>query len=204
MSYRFSFAPFWLLTLALASPVLAGIPYPENSTIDPRLTLCPGGDMAFHILVRRNSPDPNAVMVVDLCNATGAQWCASGQPASIYFVQNACQPWVLSDQTGLATFALKAGGATSDSTIFVTVDGVPFCHRFLTSPDQNGDLVVNSADEAIFVTKLGTHDLSADFDGDGVVTEADHAILRAHFGHACEMPTATPRSAWGEIKARYR
>jgi len=81
---------------------------------------------------------------------------------------------------------------------------VPFCHRFLTSTDQNGDLVVDHRDEAILVAKLGSADPTADFDADGIVTMADLAILRAHLGHACEMPTPTTSVAWGALKVHYR
>ena len=42
------------------------------------------------------------------------------------------------------------------------VNGVPFGNRFLSSPDQNGDLMVNAVDEAILISKLGSADRSAD------------------------------------------
>lgn len=63
---------------------------------------------------------------------------------------------------------------------------------------------VDATDEAILLAKIGTRDLTADFDGDGVVTEADHAILRAHLGHACDMPTPVRATGWGAVKTRYR
>jgi hypothetical protein len=191
-------------TLMIRSVATAGGPIAQNCTVDPCLVLCPAGDLAFHVVVRRNSVVQNSTVVLYLCSSTGWAMCSDGQPADISFPFAPCDPVVLTGPDGVAKIALKAGGVTSDSTVLISADGVPLAQRFLASPDQNGDLVVNSADEAIFVTKLGTHDLSADFDGDGVVTEADHAILRAHLGHACEMPTAAPRSPWGEIKARYR
>lgn len=192
------------LGLLIGSEALAGPAFPWFSTIDTRLVLCPAGDIAFHVIPRRGTaPVPNARLQVDFCASSGPAFCPDGQPADISFL-TPCQPSVLSDLAGLATFALKAGGLTTDSTVALSVDGVPFGMRFLSSPDQNGDRVVNAADLAILTAKLGSGDLSADFDGDGLVTAADLAILRAHLGHACERPTPTPRRAWGQLKLLYR
>lgn len=192
-------------SLAPATGAEAGIPLPWWSTVDPRLVLCPAGDVAFHVVPRRFlGPVPNALLVVDFCSATGWAFGPAGQPASISFPGQPCTPAVFTDATGLATFALKAGGTTSDSTVALYVDGVFFGRRFLSSPDQNGDLLVNAADEALLVAKLGTGDLSADFDADGVVTENDRAILRAHLGHAAELPTPAAARSWGRLKVARR
>ena len=192
-------------TLAIAGFAAAGTLNPQKCTADPRLALCPAGDLAFHAIVRDGAANlvPNVSVEIDFCSSTGWATCNQGQPAEIRFF-TPCEPIALTGLDGIATLALKAGGVTGDSTVLVRADGMLLGQRFLASPDQNGDLVVDARDEAIFVSKLGTTDRTADFDGDGVVTEADHAILRAHLGHACEMPTAAPRSPWGEIKARYR
>jgi len=191
--------------LALAGGAWAGPPFPWWSTIDPRLVLCPAGDVAFHVIPRRiSTPVAGAQLSVDFCQATGWAFDPAGQSASIHFFGPACTPSVFADATGLATVALEAGGGTADSTVYLYVDGVPFGRRFLTSPDQNGDLLVNAADEAILLAKLGSNDLSADFDADGVVTEADHQFQRAHLGHSAEQPTATSARSWGRLKIAYR
>jgi hypothetical protein len=192
-------------SLACAAPARAGVPLPQFSTIDPRLVLCPAGDIAFHVVPRRGLlPVPGAMLVVDFCSASGWIFATTGQPSSAFMQSDPCRPATYADANGLATFAWKAGGTTSDSTVTLSVDGVPFGQRFLASPDQNGDLLVNAADEAILASKLGTADPSADFDADGVVTETDRAILRAHLGHAAELPTAVAASSWGRIKALRR
>ncbi|MFI5372233.1 MAG: hypothetical protein ACHQ52_11810 [Candidatus Eisenbacteria bacterium] len=193
-----------VLSLATGASALAGPAFPWFSTIDPRLVLCPAGDIAFHVIPRRGtSPMANARLVVDFCASSGPVLCPGGQPVDLSFA-TPCQPSVYSDVHGLATFALKAGGITTDSTVALSIDGVPFGRRFLSSPDQNGDLVVDAADEAILTAKLGSGDLSADLDGDGVVTTADLAILRTHFGHGCERPTPTLQRDWGRLKLLYR
>jgi hypothetical protein len=196
-----------VLVAMLAMPAMAraGPAFPWWSTVDPRLVLCPAGDVAFHVIPRRiTTPVPGAVLNVVFCDASGWAFDAARQPPEILFPGAACEPIVLADAAGLATFALKAGGTTTDSTVALYVDGISFGHRFLTSPDQNGDLVVNAADEAILVSKIGSPDLSADFDADGTVTEADRAFLRSHLGHAAELPTAAAAGTWGRLKIRYR
>lgn len=203
--WRFGSAVMLAATLAVAAPAAASVPLPLWSTIDPRLVLCPAGDIAFHAIPRRAlDPVPNALLVVDFCGATGWAFDAARQPPEIRFPAAACQPGVFSDANGLASFALKAGGTTNDSTVVLYVDGVFFGRRVLASPDQNGDLLVNADDEAILVGKLGTADLSADFDADGVVTAADRQFLRAHLGHAAELPTAAAPASWGGLKLRWR
>ena len=192
------------VSVALPAVVRAGPPYPWWSTIDPRLVLCPAGDVAFHVIPRRlQTPVAGAMLNVSFCDASGWVFDAARQPPEIVFL-SPCVPTVFADASGLATFALKAGGTTTDSTVALAVDGIPFGMRFLTSPDQYGDLVVNAADEAILVSKLGSADLSADFDADGTVTEADRAFLRSHLGHAAELPTAAAFETWGRLKIRYR
>jgi hypothetical protein len=191
--------------LALANDARASVPLPWQSTIDPRVVLCPAGDVAFHVIPRRgNLPVPGAQLTVDFCQATGWAFDPAGQPASILFFGPPCSPSVYADASGLASMALEAGGTTADSTLYLYVDGVFFGRRFLASPDQNGDLLVNAADEAILLAKLGSNDLSADFDADGVVTEADHQFQRAHLGHAAEQPTATSAHSWGRLKIAHR
>jgi len=202
-SRRFALA--LLAALAFPAAAQAGPAFPWWSTIDPRLVLCPAGDVAFHVIPRRiDTPVAGAMLHVVFCAASGWAFDAARQPPEIHFPGSACEPLVFADAQGLATFALKAGGTTADSTVALYVDGIPFGMRFLSSPDQNGDLVVNSADEAILASKLGTADLSADFDADGAVTEADRAFLRSHLGHAAELPTAATAATWGQLKIAYR
>lgn len=196
-----------VLAMAVACPAVAwaGPAFPWWSTVDPRLVLCPAVDVAFHVVPRRiDTPVAGAMLNVVFCDASGWAFDAARQPPEILFPGSACAPIVFADASGLATFALKAGGATTDSTVALYVDGIPFGRRFLTSPDQNGDLLVNAADEAILASKLGSADLSADFDADGSVTEADRAFVRSHLGHAAELPTAAASGSWGRLKIRYR
>lgn len=193
-------------TLLAPASAPAGVPLPQWSTIDPVLVFCPAGDIAFHVIPRRfTTPEAGAILYVELCNAGGWNLLETDQPAGIFFSGgNRCLPGVVSDATGLATMALKAGGTTAPDAVTLYVDGVTFGTRTLASPDQNGDLVVNAADEAILMAKIGSTDPTGDFDADGAVTESDRTILRAHLGHAAELPVPVAHSTWGRIKSLAR
>ena len=59
----------------------------------------------------------------------------------------------------------------------------------LVSPDINGDLVVESADFALFAAEFssggGAGDPRMDFNGDGLVESVDFALFAQHFSHEC-------------------
>lgn len=202
-----------LMLCLIASDSLAGLPSPRSSTIDPRLVFCPDGDITFHVTPRYLSGalgGPGEVATLDFCSSSGWVFCADGQPSSLT-ITNGCRVATTIGfgdngytQDSTARFALKAGGATSDSTVTLRVDGQFYQRFFLSSPDQNDDSFVDARDAVILRSKLGTHDLTADFDGDGVVTESDLAILMAHMGHGCARPTPAMQPSWGVLKIRYR
>jgi len=53
----------------------------------------------------------------------------------------------------------------------------------VASFDQDGDLAVTEADLALVQAKVGTSDLTADFDCDSAVTSNDYDIAITHLGH---------------------
>ncbi len=108
------------------------------------------------------------------------------------------------DQHGIAEFSIRMGGTCPDSLVGVYADGVPLAVRALVSPDQSGDLIVDSTDLALLQAKVGTTDLTGDFDGDGIVTAADVALLQAHMGHSCGVATPTVPRTWGRLQLLYR
>src|SRR5258706_4191240 len=81
----------------------------------------------------------------------------------------------------LRTMSYKHGGDCVDGLLWkagarncpladlgeVEVWGIPLGYTHAVSIDQNGDLVVDGADLAIVQSKVGTSDMTADFDGDG-------------------------------------
>ena len=78
----------------------------------------------------------------------------------------------------------------------------------LRSPDQDGDLDVDAADEEIMNQSIASPNsatsAASDLNGDGVVDGADLAFLQAHRNHVCDDATGVRRSGWGTLKLLYR
>lgn len=183
-----------LVLLLCSQPVMAAIPDPVHSSVDPCLIVCPEGDFTFRVTVRDivGNPIANASVQVDLCRC----------PSVIPCPGEGCAYIKLSDAAGNATFQIKAGG-TCAAGVLITADGVVLGSRGVASPDQNGDLIVDAADYAVAVGKLGNTDPTADFDCDGGVTNADLNVVYLHSGHSCQSVPALQQS-WGRMKAIYR
>jgi hypothetical protein len=117
-----------------------------------------------------------------------------------------------SDISGIAAFAVRGGGASEGGVVSIGMcagdpaDTVSILlgDRPVIAFDQNGDMVVDQQDVDLARAKLGSADSSADFDGDGLVTSADIALLSAHLGHEASTPTPAERGSWGRLKIRYR
>jgi hypothetical protein len=207
-------SPIWVLVIATAigypkalDAAVMGVPSAATSYVAPRLVSCPAGDSTFFVVSRHLSGDPwsEGFVTVHFCGCPGYHLSLAGShPYTINPDQ--CSISMLPDAEGASRFPIAGGGICPGDTVWVDAGHVllqPF--QVVASLDQNGDLRVESADLALVYSKLGTHDLSADFDGDGLVTTADVQILRAHLGHAAP-DAATPAvlASWGELKIRYR
>jgi hypothetical protein len=108
------------------------------------------------------------------------------------------------DAQGVADFAIPMGGICPGTMVWVFADNVLLAMRSLASPDRDGNLSVDAADQAAVQALVGTSDPTADFNCDGAVTAADVAILSQHLGHVCAGPTPGRSRSWGEIKLIYR
>lgn len=190
------------MTLSLA----VGVPDPARCTVPHCLTLCPTGDIVFTLTVRdfNSAPVADAQVVIDLLNCTGVSVCATnGSEPYIYDAPSRTLRG-FTNAAGVATFPIKAGGVCVGETN-VIADGVSI-RRFtgVSSPDQDANLTVDGADILAVNAKLGTFDVTADFDCDGVVTNSDLDFATAHGGHTCQAPTSVHRKSWGELKQIYR
>jgi len=179
---------------------MAGPPFVWECRFDSTLVLCPAGDVAFHGYVARSGPYPNAQVDVDFPSAPAVRILEALDGS---YLQSGGRTFAMSDGQGLVAMSLRGGGVNA-AEIEVRADGLTICRRPVASFDQDGDLIVDAADEAIAAARVGTTDRTADFDGDQVVTEADLAALRRHRGHAAESPTAVLIGSWGRLKAAYR
>lgn len=194
--------------LLAGAPAGAGPPFLWQSWVDPTLVACPAGDSTFLVVPWRLGPMVGCRVTLDFTGCNAAQFPPpDGTEGYSWFGSwpQSRDAVVFSDAQGRAEFRLRAGGTCPPGSVHVYADGEQFGDRSLASFDQDGDLGVGQEDLAIAMAKLGTSDPTADFDGDGVVTQADLDILRTHLGHhAPGMITPVASSTWGTLKLLYR
>lgn len=198
-----------LVTVCLSADVEAGVVDPTNSTVPACMALCPLGDLPFTVVTRDLAHNPLAGVFVtlDFSACPGALLCPA-RPADPYTVDLSARTLRMNtDLIGIATFPARVGGTGLAGCVRVIANGVILRQYALASPDQDGDGVVTHlfGDEPAFAGKLGTLDLTADFDCDGDVDVDDQVIFRAHFSHGCSgLVIPVRRSSWGTLKAHYR
>lgn len=186
------------LLLSCAAVASAQVPSPTQSTVDPCLIICPRGDFAFHVTVRdiAGAPISGSSVSVDFCPVSPTIHLCP--PLVVCTLQGVTGP------SGQVAFAIAGGGVTS-TNVSVTADGVVLAQLPVASPDQNGDLVVSATDVGIASGWIGMVNRTVDLDCDqGTVDAQDVAVVQAHLGHACDSPTSTDRSSWGQLKTMYR
>ena len=184
--------------LIVANVTQAGCPAPANSYTDPCLIACPAGDSVFLVIVRShlNSPMHGVPVTIDFSNCPGflLSPVSGDEPYAIDSTGRRIS--MITDVAGNAAFPIRGGGGcgAGAATVSVTCSGgvIWYANRAVASPDQNGDLVVDSTDVALIQAKLGSSDASADFDCDGVVTSSDVEIASGHLGHRPPVPLSVP------------
>src|SRR5262245_7766156 len=183
-------------SLAWNQPASAGVPSPPNSFVDPCFIVCPNGDFPFHVVVRdvANVPLAGVVVLIDLCPCVG--------PSFNLCPGISCQITAVTDSSGAVLFRIKAGG-TCPLPVNIRANGVLLAGRFIASPDQNGDLIVDAVDAAILGAKIGSSDPSGDLDCDGSVTPNDMSVRALHSQHSCQV-VPTEAQSWGRMKSIYR
>ena len=193
--------PLTLLALAIALPVSASVPSPNNSTIPPCLQMCPYGDLTYMVVIRdfANNPIPGSAVMLDFSGCPSVRLCPPPGPTTYYAFTNA---------QGVATFAVKGGGGCTRS-VNVYADGVLLTYGSgqpnpsVASPDQDGNKFVIVSDQAVLSAKTAT-DPTADLNCDGTHNAADDAVLSAHLGHYCDAVVPGAPHSWGQLKMQYR
>ena len=184
----------------------ASIPDPANSEVPPCLAVCPAGDLVTVVVVRdfNNVPVENSSVIIEFYDCPAFAICPPAKSDPYIWDDPTRTVRRLTDATGAARFPLRAGGVCGANVVRVFADGIFLAARALASPDQNGNLSVSAADQAVANAKLGMPDPTADFDCNGTVTAADLGVVQSHLTHDCGIPTpARPRS-WGSLKVIYR
>jgi hypothetical protein len=205
---RWLLAGMVLAGAARALPASASPPSPHDSTVDPILMVCPQGDAVFKVVARNFVGIPmvgvDVVLTFGSCPAFPLCPDLPGHPVpyTIDIPNRFIRQYT--NLQGVAELPIRMGGTCPESLVTVYGSGVLFGRRSVVSPDQNGDLGVDPTDLALLEAKLGQVDPTGDFDGDGVVTAADVAVLQAHKGHACAVATPVLPRTWGRLKLLYR
>src|SRR5262245_44334253 len=142
------------VTLAISGRAHAGPPAASTSTLDPVIVTCPAGDVVFTVVTRHADYVPWAEGPVTLtfCGCSGF----SLESRTTYTTNgDGCSTWKTPDPDGTSRFPVAAGGACG-SPIRIDAGNFALGYRPVASLDQDGDLVVSSADIAIIQSKLGT------------------------------------------------
>lgn len=200
-----------------AIAAVAGVPDSSQSTVPPCIVLCPQGDIVYQVVVRYPSGEPFVNSTVDLlfCGNPGtSQHCPQvhlcpAVPGDPYIVGNGgCLIQAVTNSLGIASFPIRGGGTCAKTTpqdpVQVRADGVVFGYAHVASPDQDGNSIVDGADDAMAVARIGTTDGTADMNCDGATTQADIDQMRQHSSHACLAPTSIGGPSWGGLKILYR
>ncbi len=199
-----SLALFALLTLLPA--IVRAVPSPANSTVPPCLVACPLGDISYTVVVRDLAVNPlnGSEVSIDFSSCPAASICAIVKDPGYTYDPNTRRVRAVTDATGRVTFGLRAGGLCA-TDVRVFADGVLLATTHLASPDQNGDQVVVESDFTIFAPKLGTSDVTGDFDCSGNVDEEDQLIGGQHGSHTCYgIVNPVQKRTWGSVKSFYR
>lgn len=199
-----------LLIGEFPAPASAAVPSPVNSSLPPCMVLCPLGDIGFTVVVRdlANNAIAGSSVTIDL-SACSAAFICSALPTDPYSINLPARTIrAFTGVNGSVTFPARIGGTGAAGCVRVFADGVLLRQFALASPDQDGEGTVVSIigmDDAIFASKLGTSDPTADFNCDGDVDVNDEQIFFAHHSHSCfGFVDAARRGTWGTLKAHYR
>ena len=196
----------FLILLGGVSHADISVPSPSNSSVPGCLVFCPAGDSTVRIVVRdfANNPIAGSMVVLDFSACDTFVHCPVS-PSDPYLIDDT-QKTIrrTTDANGVVLFPVRMGGTCHPVFTRVYADGVLLRYVTLATFDQDGDLQVSVADQALAQTKVGTFDGSADFDCDLAVTAADVALVGPHIGHVCEQTTTVRHPGWGRLKVRYR
>ena len=194
-----------VLELVGNGAVRADVPSAATSFVSPCFVSCPFGDASFSVIVRKlsNQPMPDATVVLLFGDCSGTVFCPTQEPGTTIDLAGHTARRT-SDINGSVVFHLHMGGLCPGARMEVTANGVILAYRNVATVDQDGNLVVDAADQALVAGKVGSADASADFDCNGAVDAADEATFAGHLAHACDATTPVEPRSWGRVKVVYR
>ena len=200
-----------LLMPGPTSVASADVPSGVFSEIDPCMVFCPAGELRFRVVVRTagGSLVPFPRVALDFSRCRLFAHCPD-IPAPLVVDEAARRISLVGDQQGVVNFAIPMSGVCPGDTVLIMAakrqdtSYVQIGERTLASPDRDGDLSVDAADQAAIQALVGTNDRTADLDCNGVVDATDLAIFAEHQFHACTVLVPTRHQSWGGLKLIYR
>jgi hypothetical protein len=139
-----------------ARPASAKIPNAALSFVTRPMIACPAGEVVFTTIMRdvMNNPLPLEDVMVSFedCPSVRLPLVLGDEGYTVVFGPGqppAVALQAYADFNGEKDFAIRAGGTCPASTVKIYGDGVLVALRSLASPDQDGDLTVGPADEAL-------------------------------------------------------
>ncbi len=146
-----------------------------NSTADPVLLLCPGGDAAFHVYLKDGSDNPiagDSTVWIEFMNCSDVDTCNGGTQIT------RLDPIAPSNAQGQLTFYAAGGGCTVGCQAVVMAP----CGTIATVPvrsfDINGDMGVSLGFDFDFSE-------CNNYNGVPGIQFADQNIFYDHVGHFC-------------------
>ncbi len=206
MPIRYSLLTSCLLLLTVQNAPAFGIPDPAHSTVPPCLVVCPRGDIPYTVVVRDIAGNPvvGCEVVLDFVGCPSSPLCADCCPG-LTVDRQSHRVATVSGPDGAASFQVKMGLPCWAGPVGILACGIFLGPAWLSSPDYDGDLAVTVVDASAVQGLIGNADRAADFDCDGLVTQADLDWLNAnHLGHFCGGIVPTRPSSWGSLKLIYR
>ncbi len=207
---RLAMPLFALSLLATTAVASIGVPDPRFSIVPNCLSICPGGDESFTVIVRdvNNAGVGGATVTLDFnsCPTAIVALCGDCTEPSGY---NPVAHHItrVADVNGVAVFNLCGSiycptGAAR--WVEVNANGVVLASLSFNTPDLDGDGDVDAQDVALATAAAGTATAQADEDCSGSVNAADVAVVNAHLGHHCTGVVPVVPGTWGSVKALYR
>ncbi len=193
-----------VLAFAVLAPAArASVPSPATSSVDPCMIVCPVGDFGFTVTVRdlASNPIANSTVVLDFSQCPYFHHCIL--PGNTTFNDVTRTVTGFTNAFGTVSFFLPMGGVCPGN-LRIFADAVLLAQRTLASPDHDGNLFPDAADEAAITALIGTTDATADLDWNGVVDAADVAVFQRHRYHACPLVVPAQPRSWGSLKTIYR
>ena len=172
---------------------------------------CPSGDVSFCFCISYDgaplmAAPSNVFMTIEcsygclyLCPAECLDKCSYLKSGGCYSVPGCGDEYC---------WFFRIGGCCEEAliTLHMKNDPNPFYQQWVTikTPDFDCNGVVNLVDDTYITGRMGTTDVCADLNCDGIVDAVDYGIFTTHYLHSCDNWIGTNDASWGEIKTIYR